>query len=98
MLNENDMALIKCATFLKIIPLALIIAMAGIVSAPVMATENISVPIADFFGEIIFKEPIAREQFLERQMGIMVFGKAVFKSAGEYLRHERKFRIIAAPP
>jgi hypothetical protein len=63
-----------------------------------MATENISVPIADFFGEIIFKEPIAREQFLERQMGIMVFGKAVFKSAGEYLRHERKFRIIAAPP
>lgn len=81
----------------KIAALTLFLATAGLVCAPATAIENAPIPIADLFREALARDVIAREQFLEQKEGTAVFGKAHFKSAGEYARHEKRFRIIAAP-
>ncbi len=79
----------------KIAALALVAAMAGMASAPVSAVESSPLRMEDIFHELMASEPIVRDQMLERKEGIPVSGKAYFKSAGEYPRHDRRFRIIA---
>ncbi len=76
---------------------ALFFSIAALISLPISATENTSISIEDLFRDVIASEPIVREHMLERKEGIAIFGTALFKSAGEYPRHERRYRIIALP-
>lgn len=91
------MAGLKITSWRKAATLALVAAMAGMISAPASAIESSPLPMEDLFRELTASDPIIRDQMLERKEGIAVFGKAHFKSVGEYPRHERRFRIIATP-
>lgn len=91
------MAGLKITSLRKIARLALVAAMAGIASAPASAIGSSPLLMADLFREILAVEPIVREKLMEGREGTPVSGKANFKSAGEFPRHDRRFRIIATP-
>ncbi|MCX7678994.1 MAG: hypothetical protein N2316_07220 [Spirochaetes bacterium] len=60
-------------------------------------SQNASIATNNLFADIISKDPVVRDHYVEIKEGIVVYGKAICKNTSTYLRYDRQFRIIASP-